>query len=434
MREISGTVTVGIGSEKHNHNLEYRDTLQHVHSRPGGVIELIPYLSYQEQINALARPFIDEYNANVEQRYQEAWERFNNGQTKTKPRKRDYKKMGYDYYTDHLHDTHFNRKTGKQEELPMFRSLIIGLGDRADRQNGTITEAEAIKTCADVVLQFRKDFPYLHLLGASLHLDEEGFYHVHLDYKPFYRSFSGQGLGFGIGHDRAFELMGLKPEQSIINGEDKVPILFNAFRNKIYHNLEAALSEHGIRLQYGVSKSKDPGKDSSKNQKLEDWQKKQDSVREMQHQKNVALELMEKDEISPDELKTAIECVENIKSITEDLNGCERSRLNKNNVVVPYNLLDQLREFLKPLYEAVGVILGEIKRLMARNKELKENYEDLTASYNELVDECNSRGEIITGLLNENEDLKQKVAKKRSLNDTIKLSEKFLDEKIHEQQ
>ena len=32
-REISVTVTCGIGSEKHNHDLEYRETLKHVHER-----------------------------------------------------------------------------------------------------------------------------------------------------------------------------------------------------------------------------------------------------------------------------------------------------------------------------------------------------------------------------------------------------------------
>ena len=41
MREISATVTVGEGSEKHNHDLEYRSTLEHVHGCAEDVIELM---------------------------------------------------------------------------------------------------------------------------------------------------------------------------------------------------------------------------------------------------------------------------------------------------------------------------------------------------------------------------------------------------------
>ena len=41
----------------------------------------------------------------------------------------------------------------------------------------------------------------------------------------------------------------------------------------------------GIRLQYGGSEFIDPGKNSGKNQRLEDWQKTQDAVRELQYKK-----------------------------------------------------------------------------------------------------------------------------------------------------
>ena len=171
------------------------------------MIEIIPYKDYREQINALTRPYIDEYNAKVEQRYLEAWERYNRGEIKSKPKRKDYQKMGYDYYNDHKDDTYFNRKSGKQEALPIFRSLIIGLGDRADRQEGLITEAEAVEVMTNVVAQFRKDFPCFHLLGSSLHLDEEGFYHVHVDYKPIVEHDSGKGLAINIGQEFALEHM-----------------------------------------------------------------------------------------------------------------------------------------------------------------------------------------------------------------------------------
>ena len=66
-------------------------------------------------------------------------------------------------------------------------------------------------------------------------------------------------------HYMSISKMGYHSEQSIINGRDKVPLLFNAMRNQIYRELESAMAAEGIRLQYGISKLKDASKDSGKN-------------------------------------------------------------------------------------------------------------------------------------------------------------------------
>lgn len=358
MREISTTVTVGEGSEIHNHDLEYRKTLKHVHDRSNGVIELIPYKDYREQINALVRPFIDSYNAKVEQRYQDAWDRYNRGEIKTKPRKRDYQKVGHDYYNDHLHDTFYNRAANKHEELPMWRELIIGLGDKADRDSGIISESEAIDVFKRTVDQFKKDFPYFYLLGATIHLDEAGYYHLHLDYKPLYVHDIGQGLGLGIGHESALEHMGLKPEQSIINGRDKVPLLFNAMRNKIYYTVESALAEHKIRLQYGVSATKDPGKDSSTKQSQEAWRTTRDAARELQHQKNVALDILAKDNVTPEEIKTAFSTIDNISKTLDEIDSSPRTRL-KGDIKISFHIFDQLKSFVDRLVTSIATIVKE---------------------------------------------------------------------------
>ena len=68
----------------------------------------------------------------------------------------------------------------------MFRSLIIGLGDKSDRENGKITKEQALRIFNEFLVRFKKDFPYFHILGATVHLDESGFYHMHLDFKPIY--------------------------------------------------------------------------------------------------------------------------------------------------------------------------------------------------------------------------------------------------------
>lgn len=426
MREVSTTVTIGVGSEIHNHDLEYRSTLKHVHGGSDDVIEVIPYKDYREQINELTRPYIESYNAKVDKRYQEAWDRYNRDEIKTKPRKRDYKHEDFDYYNAHLHDTYYNRFTGKQEELPMFRSLIVGFGDKSDRDNGVITQDEALDAFTKTVESFRTEFPDLKVLGATFHADENGFYHGHVDYKAFYEYDSGQGLGFVVSQERAFEHMGLQAEQSIINGRDKVPIMFNDFRNRIYRAAEKALADNGIRLQYGVSEIKDPGKDSSNNQRLEEWQIRKDAVRTMQHSKNIALDIIEKDEVTPEELKQVMTEANNIIEIGEEIGNCKRGRWsNRNKVMVPYYLFDQLKSIVQPLIACVSALMNRVKDLTRKNTEKDQMIIELDKERNFFKEECEK-------LSQENIELQEKVAKKRSLNDTIKLSERFLEDKINE--
>lgn len=378
MREISVTATVGEGSERHNHDLDYRATLKHVHERPEGVIELVPYRDYREQINELVRPYIDAYNAKVDQRYQDAWDRYNAGEIKTKPRKRDYPKEKYDYYNEHLHDTFYNRATNKHEEQPMFRELIVGLGDKADRESGVITQEEAVDVLSKVVARFQEDFPSFHVLGATVHVDETGFYHLHLDYKPFYTNNYEQGLGFNIGHESALKHMGLEPEQSIINGRDKVPILFNAFRNKIYYAAEEALSGHGIRLQYGVSQQKDPGKDSSVKQSQEAWLATRTAARELQHQKNVVLDVLAKDKTLPDELKNVAGVINDVSKTLDAIESTPRTRI-KGEVKISFHLFDQLKSFVNRLVEAFAALAKD--RDIWKNEALQRRSEASRGRY-----------------------------------------------------
>lgn len=374
MVELSVTVTAGEGSEIHNHDLEYRKTLKHVHDREEGIVELIPYRPYQEQINEAMKPFIDEYNAKVDARYQAAWDRYNSGKIKTKPRRRDYKKMGYDYYSDHWEDKCNNPRTGKVEELPMWRSLIIGIGDQEDRKAGRLTEEQAKAIFRKMIEKFKEDFPDFLLLGATLHLDEEGFYHAHVDYKPLYQKETpDRGLTVGVGQDAALERMGYKPEQSIINGRDKAPLLFNAFRNQIYYRMEEAMATQKLRLQYGVSKIKDPDKDSSQNQKLEDWQAAQDYVRNMQHNKNLIIDSMYQDYVSDEDILDISETGVQIYEMMEEIEKSPRARLNKDNVVVNFKLLDQLKSFVTHLIAVIGRLLDELNRY----REQQQDYEKL---------------------------------------------------------
>ena len=384
-REISVTVTCGIGSERHNHDLDYREALEHVHGRENGVIEVIPYRSYEEQINELMKPFIDQYNEHQRVRYQAAWDRYNAGEIKTKPRRANYKPMSYDYYKEHKDDTYFNRQTGKNEPLPIFRSLILGLGDKADRHNGVISEQEAVSTLKGVISRWNELYPDFRLLGASVHLDEEGFYHGHIDYKPLFATQCDQSLQCSISQEAALKHMGFNPEQSIINGRDKVPIRFNAFRNALYRATESELSRHNIRLQYGISKTKAPGKDSSKNQRLEVWREIQDSTRELQHTKNNALDILAKDEVSPDELNKAITSAGHILETLNQIQESPRARLTKDkSYAVPFRLFDQLGSFVKDMLTGIGHVFKQVEQLTKRLADVGKTNEELTRENNTL--------------------------------------------------
>lgn len=384
-RQVSCTATVGAGSEVHNHSIEYRKILDHTDTanRPDAIIELIPYRPYKEKINELMKPYIDQYNARVEQRFQSNLERYKQGEIKSRPKRKDYKPMGYDYYEEHLHDTHTNPHTKKVEKLPMWREIIIGLGDQNDRKTGMITRDEAVAVLRDVVRQWPEMFPDFKLLGATVHLDEAGFYHAHLDYKPLYEKTTPErGLSVGIGHDAALEHMGYEPEQSIINERDKAPIRFNAFRNRLYLEVEQALNERGLRLQYGVSAVKEPGKDSSTNQQLEAWKASQEATRGLQRQKNAMLDIIMADHVSPDGYKAAVQAADDVRKALEAVESSPMSRLSRNKVVVEFRLLDQLKSFVAALMDTVAHLFKYISSLDERCRSAESTVDRLHREMN----------------------------------------------------
>lgn len=422
MKQISVTITVGQGSERHNHDLNYRKKLEHVRNHgDDGVIELIPYnQSYEEQINQLMKPYIDRYNQRQQERYEEAWERYNTGQIKTKPRKRNYQPVSYDYYQEHKDDTYFNRATGQHEQLPIWRSVIIGLGDMNDRKSGVITEETAVTVLQGIADSWPELFPDFRLLGASLHVDEEGFYHAHFDYKPMYDNEAEKGLQVGIGQESALEHMGFEPEQSLINGDDKIPIRFNAFRNRLYLEVEKELHNQKINLQYGVSKVKDPGKDSSRNQRLENWQATQDKALELQLMKNKMIDIISADEASPEGIKEALEAFDSLNDTLHQIEEQPRSRLNKNNVVVHFELFDQLRSFLDNLINSVAYIIQQwdianenLENEEKRNEELEQELEPLrqygTNDFKMEYAAAKAKAQMYDSLKRENEQLRRQL-------------------------
>ena len=139
------------------------------------------------------------------------------------------------------------------------------------------------------------------------------------------------------------------------------------------------MGKEQIRMQYNVSKTKDPTKDSSKNQRLRDWQETQDKVRELQHEKNKAIDIIEKDTASPEDVTVAITALENIDSTLKEVMESPKSRLDKNKVVVTFSLLDQLQSFIKLIREKFAYILNMLDIY-------KENYWKVQNELDNLTD------------------------------------------------
>lgn len=312
----SVTITCGVGSERHNHDTQYRSTMEHVISGPEDVIELIPYIAYNIQINEIMHPYIEMYNQRQDGRYMDALARYEAGELKHKPSKSSYAHMDYDYAATHTTSKHRHQTTGRVEEDPIHRSIIIGMGDKHDRQ--LIDREQAIAIFSELPTAIQDAFPYFKVLGCTLHLDEEGFYHGHLDYfvaapKATWKS----DLPIYRGQDRALQMMGYLPEQSIVNASEKQPLYFNSLRNKLYNIMQHAMDEQGIRLQYGISRDKYPYKDPSKNMRLEVWQDAQDRFVALQHYRNQIVEILSSPDMQVQDLKSAAAIIHSIRKIVE---------------------------------------------------------------------------------------------------------------------
>ena len=178
--------------------------------------------------------------------------------------------------------------------------------------------------------------------------------------------------------------MGFEPEQSIINGRDKAPLRFNAFRNQIYYAVEKALNHQGLRLQYGVSQTKEPGKDSGKNQSLENWQAQQDAALEMQALKNDMLDIIEKDEVSPAGYKDCVSIVESIKAWWKNISNTPIWRRRKDGVVIEFHAFDQLQSMVEKFFEVVGHLFKQISHWQERAKTAEQQLDSLEAEVEQL--------------------------------------------------
>lgn len=331
--DISTAITGGYGSERHNADPYYRATLEHVDSTTEDIVHIIPYVPYRDRINAIVRPYIDEYNARVDQRYQEAQERYAAGERKKAPDRSRFTHRGYDYYEDEKHRTHYSRAAGQVQLVSLYRSLIIHLGTREDRASGVITTEVALEIFGRLLKIFQEKFPNFLLLSATVHLgeygdaslEELGGFHLHIDYMPMYpRDNPRSGLAFGTGFDATMAYMGYTPEDSIVINHHR-PLQFNTMRNALYRAVETILPDYGLRLTLGVTAITDPDKNSSVNLPMPAWQAYIRDTERLQKTKNSWLNVLLMDEVSPESVKVCLSSLAVVDKALEELQNATKT-------------------------------------------------------------------------------------------------------------
>lgn len=210
-----------------------------------------------------------------------------------------------------------------------------------------------------------------------------------------------QGLGFSRSKEEALKDMGYEPEQSIINGRDKAPIRFNAFRNAIYRSTEAHLNENNLLLEYGASKRKNPSKNASVNQPLKNWQdnrwlKTKRVVEDLQKDKNTIIEydMTPVKERTNEDVEKIMNNIINLESTLEDVSEESETRIKKDMTLVRFNQFDQLHSFMKSIRDVLNRLKDKynklqvaFKKLEKENILLKKQNENLKNENNELIQE-----------------------------------------------
>ena len=387
MNVLSVSIVLGSGSERHNHDNGYRLSLDHVLAMNGGEVELTPYIVYNTRINELMKPAIDEYNTRRQEKYYEAMNRYERGELKTKPKKQAYQLMSYDYARDHERRYMRNPSTNRVEAVPLYRELIIKLGNIKDRVSGKLLDDIAILICGEIVAKFDECFQLLNILGCTLHVNELGAIHLHMDFIPIAKKLAWKnGLPVSLSLNVALEQMGFVPENSIMcTKTERAPILFNALRNRVYQICEEVLINHGYRMQYEATALNYPSLDPSESRSLHEFQFLSDHARWIQHNKILAQEFLQEENLQFEDLTSAMNAYQRI---TES-------------VFAAKNVASQVCEFGYEVTEdllfafhscCVKIVEKEVEKARELNTSITSataNVRELLHTLNELKAQCN---------------------------------------------
>lgn len=359
MRTTHTYVTVGHGSERHNHNLAFRkNVLQHTeNTNESTVVELMKYTDYRTLINELMKPYIDEYNKNQDKKYNDDLDRYAKGELKNKPKKsnKKYKHKDDDYYTERINSVVYNRKTKQKTHQKAFDEVCVGFGSAETKHDYSRDEVEEImrNTLEDI----KKKFPNIWILGATIHFDEAGNHHMHIDYLPIY--FKDQDKDFrelriGINIDECMKGMGFEPSLSLINKSKKKPLYFNTFRNSIDFILEEKLNEHQILVERGVTKDRVNKEHLDK----DEWLQTKVAANEIQNFKN---DLLIQTEVISEKLEEKTDKLEDVEAALEKYS--ELSDLDaKIKLYKSEREKTILAELANKLIELINIVIDKLKQ------------------------------------------------------------------------
>lgn len=373
----------GESSEDHNHLPSFREKLPHVIHPEYGVCEFVPYQKrYKTQINEFARPFIDAYNESREKAFQEAMGRYERGERKTKPRRSDFPKRGYDYYERESTRPYSNPRSNKKELRRVWHSFILGLGDKNDRDEGRITQEDAVSIFGELIERFRQRFHTFLLLGASLHIDESGFYHLHLDFLPHFIG-KQKYWNFCTGLEGALEHLGFKKEKSIANYQNKPAIHYNAMRNWLYRQMEELFHEHGFLLVRGVFEEKYPGISADEVSTCQsDWQDARDMQRYLQQAANRAIETLEEDKVDEEDITALFAVANAVKHVFlkakphTKLLGEKEYTLTAEDYATFWPTFNRLLEASATAYAKMQRLFSRVQQLESENADLRYDLTD----------------------------------------------------------
>ena len=145
-------------------------------------------------------------------------------------------------------DNYFKELRENKKNEPIKEMVVqIGNKDNMGRDN-PVNREKAKKVLLDFYKNFEKNYPDLKILGAVLHIDE-ATPHLHLTTTPYTENHGKNGLRHKQAWDEAYKNMGFKPEHSLLNKEEKKPIVFNGWRNHVQKLLDEAMNEQGFQRE-----------------------------------------------------------------------------------------------------------------------------------------------------------------------------------------
>lgn len=368
-RKASVTIISGKGSERHNHDKTYRSTLQHVFPYEENT-EYTPLCPYKEQINRIMEPYIKQYNAREQQKYEKRLLAYKARKTKDKPK---LKQRSLDYYDDVQREARRNPMNGKMQSRQPFLSLIIMFGNVADRVLGTIRQEEAKEIGYDVTCGFADAFPGFHLLGSSLHLDEMGAFHLHIDFVVACKKMNWtHDLPVYTNFDRALLEMGYAKEPNRYPGkEEAAPTIFNAYRNILLYVIQAAMAKQGIELDYGVSLLRYPGKDPSSRWTQAKYKETVTFQNTLADYRNQMIARLERPDMKVRDLDSALKVMLSIRDLAAGQHEVQQSAY-----IHGYEVTSELLErYVDSCTVVCASLLGKIRNLQDSVDSLAEELE-----------------------------------------------------------